>query len=352
MILVTGGTGLLGGHVLYALLQRYERVAALKRPLASLENIHEIFSFYEPEPDLLMQRIEWREGDLLDRGSLARAMGGISLVVNCAAIVSFDSRDRSRMISNNIDGTRNLALAILDREENDRSGARCLLIHISSTAALGDGPGDDPGWLIDEDTPRDPKRRHNGYSESKYESGKIPAEMGLNFVSLNPGIILGPGQWTKGSSQLFVKAWQGIKYYPYGGMGYVDVRDVADIITLLTHQHETASGGPAFTGQRFCLVGANLRYREFFNLATDEFGKPNPRLYAGRFLSGLAWRTDTLRARISGGNPLLTRETAESAQRISYYSAEKVRNAFGFRFRSIESTVEWVAGCFRSSGLK
>ncbi|MFA6126222.1 MAG: NAD-dependent epimerase/dehydratase family protein [Bacteroidales bacterium] len=390
MILLTGSTGLLGGHVLYALLQKYEHVAALKRPSSHTDTLREIFSYYTKQPDVLLERIEWRSGDLLDPGSLAEALQGISLIINCAAIVSFQPRDRKKLITNNVEGTGNLVKAILSSDKNsqaERQGdERTVLIHISSTSALGDGPGNDPRFLIDEHTPRDPKRKHSGYSVSKFESEQVLKELGDRVIILNPGIILGPGQWNKGSSQLFVKAWEGLKYYPYGGTGYVDVRDIADIIT------EIGCRVPAFAGmtengigyqeanaqslpvspsprpsstvhrlsspvtrppspisQRYCLVGANLRYREFFNLVTDEFGKPNPSVYAGRFLSGLAWRGDCFMAWIKRRNPLLTRETAESAQRISYYSAEKIIQAIGYKFRPIGETVGWVADCFRKT---
>ena len=242
-----------------------------------------------------------------------------------------------------------------------------MLIHISSIAALGDGPGDDPDFLIDEETPRDPNRKHNGYSISKYESEKVLEELGVEAIILNPGIILGPGQWTKGSSQLFEKAWTGLKYYPYGGTGYVDVRDIASIILeiLKTNTRVSLSSVLSSPGlanglpvglssvypspgllSRYCLVGANLRYREFFNLVTDEFGKPNPSIFADRFLSEIAWRADTIRARLTGRNPVLTRETARAAQRISFYSSAKIERELGFRYREIGETVEWVAGCY------
>ncbi|MCX6226494.1 MAG: NAD-dependent epimerase/dehydratase family protein [Bacteroidia bacterium] len=392
MFLITGSTGLLGSHVLYALLQKHDRVAALKRPSAKIDTLREIFSYYTHEPDALMERINWQTGDLLDKESLNLALEGISCVINCAAVVSFDPRDRKRMIANNVEGVRNLAEAILSKEVR---GLRTGLIHISSISALGDGPGDEPKFLIDEDTPRDPKRRHSGYSVSKFDSEKLLREMGVNAIILNPGVILGPGQWTKGSSQLCVKAWQGLKYYPYGGTGFVDVRDLADIITQIGDQvsgigyrgsgigdqvsgigdqvsgiGDQVSGigdqpAPAsdlnlspssdfrlpssVPGERFCIVGANLRYRDFFNLVTDEFGKPNPHIYAGKFMTGLAWRADTLRSGIKGRNPLLTRETAIAAQRISFYSSKKICNALNFEFRPIEETIAWVAGCWEKN---
>ena len=384
MILTTGSTGLLGGHVIFELLKKHERVAALKRPSAKTDTLREIFSYYTRDPDQLLARIDWRTGDMLDKESLVQAMEGISIVINCAAIVSFNPQDKVRMITNNVEGTRNLADAIrisedskTVRQEGEKTvrtdEGKILLIHVSSTSALGDGPSDDPKFLIDEDTPRDSNRCHTSYSVSKFESEKVLRRTGLDVVILNPGIILGPGQWEKGSSQLFVKAWNGIKYYTYGGTAYVDVRDVAGIINEISDQlsvtgyQETQSSHlpilpsavlpssslkvlkSSLHGERFCLVGANLRYREFFDMVTDEYGKPNPHIYAGKFLSGVAWRADTIRARITGGNPLLTRETAGAAQRISFYSANKIRKLLDYQFRPVEETIEWVAGCYRKT---
>jgi dihydroflavonol-4-reductase len=192
MLLVTGATGLLGGHLIYALLQKYGRIAALKRSSAKTDTIREIFSYYTDDPDPLLDRIDWRTGDLLDIDSLVKALDGISRVINCAAIVSFNPRDRNRMIANNVEGTRNLAESIRRQKTEDRRQQEdILLIHISSTSALGDGPGDNPKFLIDEDTPRDPDRSHTGYSVSKYESEQVLRKSGGNVVFLNPGIILG-----------------------------------------------------------------------------------------------------------------------------------------------------------------
>ncbi len=350
MILVTGATGLLGGHLIYGLLQKHEKVAALKRPSANLDTLREIFSFYTKNPDQLIDRIDWRTCDLLDKESIINALEGIDCVINCAAIVSYQKKDRERMISNNVEGTRNLAEAIRTKrretEDCQLPTVDCRLIHISSIAALGDGPGNDTRFLIDEDTPRDPNRKHNGYSISKYESEKVLTDLGLDAIILNPGIILGPGQWTKGSSQLFEKAWQGLKYYPYGGTGYVDVRDIADIILcILTSSPPNLLN---IKGSRYCVVGTNVRFREFFNMVTDEYGKPNPSIFAGKFMTQVAWRADTLRALLAGRNPVLTRETAEASQRISYYSSAKICNTLNFRFRPIEETIDWIATIYKT----
>ncbi len=398
MILVTGATGLLGGHLIYDLLQKHEKVAALKRPSASLDTLREIFSFYTKDPDQLLDRIEWRTGDLLDKESIVKALDGIDCVINCAAIVSYQKKDRDRMITNNVEGTRNLAEAIRTKrqetEDKRRKTAELRLIHISSISALGDGPGNSTKFLIDEETPRDPNRKHNGYSISKYESEKVLTDLGLEAIILNPGIILGPGQWFKGSSQLFEKAWQGLKYYPYGGTGYVDVRDLTAIIDQVSGVGSPSIAecrgqrrGPRLRGDdnssmepssisslqsavfslpssvprssssspdllprsvRYCVVGANVRFRDFFNMVTDEYGRPNPTIFAGKFMTQIAWRADTLRARLAGRNPLLTRETAEASQHISYYSSAKICNTLNFQFRPIENTIDWIATLYKT----
>jgi nucleoside-diphosphate-sugar epimerase len=358
MILVTGGTGLLGGHLLYALLQCYERVAVLKRLSGNTDTLKEIFSFYSKNPDELLGRIDWRVGDLLDKQSLVGAMADISCVINCAAVVSFQANDRKLLVANNVLGTKNLAEAWKGLGVKGHRESR-LLIHISSISALGDGPGNDPGFLIDEQTPRNTRRVHSGYSISKFESEKALTEIVPDAVILNPGVILGPGQWGKGSSLLFVKVWNGIKYYPYGGTGFVDVRDVAGIIIgIIDRMHlnkdrEIATGiqgldhdGLGMNGERYCIVGANLRYRDFFNLVTDEYGIPNPGIYAGKVLTALAWRADGLWSAMVGRSPLLTRETAEASQRISFYSSLKIQQALDYQFRPVGETIDWVAGFY------
>ena len=70
MILVTGGTGFLGGHLLWHLLQRHTSVVAIRRRSSSMENLKTIFSFYTTQPETYLSRVEWRFADLNDLPSL------------------------------------------------------------------------------------------------------------------------------------------------------------------------------------------------------------------------------------------------------------------------------------------
>lgn len=358
-ILVTGATGLLGSHLLHRLAIDADtgdlEIIGLKRPNSDLNKVREVFSFYSDKQEDLFDLIQWREGDILDRDSLVGALDGIDLVYHCAAIVSFDPRDRERLIQNNIDGTRNLLYALgwgfgspVDGVTMHRDPTAAL-IHISSTSALGDAPGNDPHFFVDETTPRDPNRRHSGYSVSKYESEKLvwqAMEQGLNATIFNPGIILGPGFWNKGSSKLFTQMQNGLKFYTKGGTGYIDIRDLVEILVQQIPSPQSPFPNPH---SRFCLVGQNYYYKNFFKRVADQLGVPRPSIKAGKFLSGLAWRIDSLRARIKNSYALITRETAESANRISFYNNQKAKDAFNFEFRSMEETIEWICGILKKS---
>ena len=409
-ILVTGATGLVGAHLLYHLVSsptsviwtrsghpdlsgpekpgasRYShqaspqstnspihhlspRIIALKRSTSNLDEVKKVFSYYPLADETLFDRIEWRTADILDKESLIKALDGVDQVYHCAAIVSFDPAERKKLIENNVVGTKNLVEAIQTISGGPHlhgdDSSKVTLVHVSSTSALGDAPGTDAEFLVDEDTPRDPKRSHSGYSVSKFESEKIVHEAiakGLKAAIVNPGIILGPGFWDKGSSMLVTKVAEGLKFYTKGGTGYVDVRDVCEVMVGLMGGLRKMPAGPRLRGNdnrasqdskevdRYCLVGFNAYYKDLFFAIADSLGVKRPSVRAGRLLSEIAWRVDTLRSRLLGKYPLITRETAESAQRVSFYSAGKLMGGSGEAgnegnwrgFRSMDETVEWV----------
>ena len=92
MILVTGGTGLVGSHLLYDLTRSGKNVRVLKRENSNVSNVKKVFSYYTPDPELLLNKIEWVDADLLDVYSLMEAMDGVTEVYHCAAMVSFEKK--------------------------------------------------------------------------------------------------------------------------------------------------------------------------------------------------------------------------------------------------------------------
>jgi len=230
MILVTGGTGLVGSRLLFDLTSRGEKVRALKRPDSNLDAVRRVFSYYSDRPGDLFYKIEWVNADILNIDSLLEAMHNVKQVYHAAAWVSFDPADREKLIRNNVDGTRNIVNACL------ASSVR-KLCYVSSTSALGP-PG--TNGLIDEKSMWVPNRLNSGYSVSKFYSEMEVwkgIEEGLKAVIVNPSIIFGPGFWDKGSSSMFTNIFRGLKFYSNGVTGFVSVEDVsaAMIATALAH---------------------------------------------------------------------------------------------------------------------
>lgn len=332
MILVTGGTGLLGAHVLHRLLENDRQVRALYRSEKSLSTVRDILCHYTDDPDSLMQRIEWVKGDIIDIPSLQEAMVGVSEVYHVAATVSFDPRDRDFMFKVNVEGTANVVNLCLERE-----GVR--LCHVSSVAALGREEGQ---VVIDEETPWKDSERNSNYGKSKrkaeMEVWRGMAE-GLDAVIVNPCIILGPGDWNQSSAALFTKVWNGLPYYTEGENAMVDVRDVAAVMVLLMDR--------GIFGQRFIVTEGNHRLVDVVNLIADALGRKRPTMKASALLMALAWRAEKVRCLLTGAKPFITRETADNALHISHYSNAKLLKALpDFHFRPLEDTIRDVGAMF------
>jgi nucleoside-diphosphate-sugar epimerase len=332
MILVTGGTGLLGAHVLFRLLQEETPVRALHRTAASLAMVKDIFGHYTDNPAALIERIHWVQGDILDIPALERALEGVTEVYHVAAAVSFDPKDREWMDKVNVEGTANVVNLCLDQ-------ARVRLCHVSSVAAIGRTEKQD---TISEATEWKPSSRNSNYGVSKHK-----AEMevwrgiaeGLEAVIVNPCIILGPGNWNQSSAALFTKVWNGLPYYTQGVNAMVDARDVAEVMVQLMKKR--------ISGERYIVAADNFPLRQIFDGIADGLGKKRATLKASPALMAVAWRLEKLRCLVMRTKPFITRETANSAIHVSRYDNSKLLKALPeFRYRPIETTITEVSAMF------
>ncbi len=88
MILVTGGTGFVGSHLLYKLVTMGVPVKAMKREKSSLKVTKEIFSYYSKQPKTLLSRVQWVIADFKDQDSLEEMLAGVKKVYHCAGFIS------------------------------------------------------------------------------------------------------------------------------------------------------------------------------------------------------------------------------------------------------------------------
>jgi len=335
MIFVTGGTGMVGAHLIYDLVLKGKKVRALKRSGSSLKLIGKIFAFYHPAPHSLLQKIEWVEGDLLDKEGLRKLLADVDQIYHAAAIISFESNQRDTIIHNNCEGTANLVDLAL-------SIGILRFCHVSSIAAIGSPP---EGIEAVEDHPWRNSRDHSAYSESKYLSEMEVWRailQGLNAVIVNPSVIIAPGDWKSGSSLVFYKIWHGLKFYTKGGTGFVDVRDVTSAMQLLM-ANETWE---TVKNQRYILCAENLTFREFFNQIADNLHVSRPKILAGKTLLKIAWRFLALIRLLTGIQPTITRETARSAYKLSSYDGSKICRTIGFNYTPVEVSIRQISRIF------
>jgi dihydroflavonol-4-reductase len=156
MVLITGGTGLVGSHLLLHLIENGESVRAIYRNLESVEKTKNIFSYYKKEN--LFEKINWIQADILDVSSLEIAFENVEYVYHCAAFISFDPKDEDAIRKTNIEGTANVVNFCLVKNVQK-------LCFISSIAALGDLKENEK--IITEAAEWNPEKPHSDYAISK-----------------------------------------------------------------------------------------------------------------------------------------------------------------------------------------
>ncbi|MDQ2752711.1 MAG: NAD-dependent epimerase/dehydratase family protein [Bacteroidota bacterium] len=309
MIFVTGATGLLGSSLLQALLHHQQPVKALYHShIPQFEN---------------SGKVEWVQGDILDVEFLAETLQNIQQVYHCAAIVSFQPKQREELYKTNVEGTANVVNACLE------TGVR-KLVHVSSVAALG----------RTENTVIDETSHWFEGNSSEYGKSKYLAEMevwrgigeGLEAVIVNPSIILGAGDWNEGSSKFFKTVYNQFLWYTDGVSGFVDVLDVANAMILVMNS--------TISAERFILNAENVRYKELFDWIANGFGKNKPHRKVTPTLASLIWRAEAVRSIFTGSQPLLTKETVAAAQTKVFYNNTKLLRALPyFQYHPLQQSI-------------
>ncbi|QRM88362.1 NAD-dependent epimerase/dehydratase family protein [Lacinutrix sp. WUR7] len=331
MILVTGGTGLVGSHLLYELVKNDQKVRAIYRNEEKLHTVKKVFSYFTEDVSTLFNTIEWIKADILDIPVLTEVFKDITHVYHCAALISFDPKDYHKLRKTNIEGTANIVnLCLANTIEK--------LCYVSSIATLGN-PEDNS--LIDEETFWNPEADNNVYSITKYGAEMEVwrgTQEGLDAVIVNPGIIIGAGCWKSGSGLLFKKVYSEFPYYVTGTTGYVDVRDVVASMLQLMQSN--------IINQRFVIVAKNLSFKLFTEIAAKYLKVKAPQKRASSLMLEMAWRADWLKSFLTGKPRSLTKQNAVTALSVIDYSNQKISKALDFHFIPMEKSIEMVTALF------
>ena len=324
MILVTGGTGLVGAHLLVSLTQQHNKIRAMRRKSSNLDAVKNVFSYYYDDIAPFYDKIEWVEGDIIDVNSLEKAFKEITHVYHVAAIVSFNPKDYWKMRKTNIEGTANVVNFSLTHNVKK-------LCFVSSIAAVDKTA---KNGFIDETGDWNVETNNYGYAITKHGAETEVwrgTQEGLDAVIVNPGVILGSGSWGTSSGQIFSKVHDGLKFYTEGTTGYVGVKDVVKSMVLLMESE--------IKNERYILVAENLRLKDVLFKIAEVFGKKRPSIKVTKTLSEIAWRVLSI-VKVFRIQPRLTKQTASSIHNQYYFSNEKIKKAIGIEFEPMSKTIQ------------
>ncbi len=327
MIFVTGGTGLVGSHLLLNLTEEDTPITAIYRSESRLDKVRQLFRYYLGEnAENHFQKIKWEKADIMDIPRLNDLMDNHHYVYHCAAIVSFARRDFNKLIQINRYGTANVVNACLHHNVKK-------LCYVSSTAAVGnkDVPenelvNESGSWVLTDET--------SGYSISKYSAEKEVwrgIEEGLNAVIVNPSIVFGAGDWNESSLVIFNTIRKGLRFYSPGANAFVDARDVASIMISLMESE--------ISNERFLCVSENTSFKKVFTLIANQLNKKPPRYPVSPILLAIAWRIAVFWSVITFSSPTITKSSATSAFKTIKYSNKKLRDALDYNFISLEESI-------------
>lgn len=326
MILVTGGTGLVGAHLLYYLTKQNEHIRAIYRTEEKITAVKKIFS-QDKDASLLFSKIEWFKADITEVPAMIPAFVGITKVYHCAAFISFDPKDYKEMRKVNIHGSAIIANLAIDAKVEK-------ICFVSSIAAVGDALKTD---LITEENEWNKEADNSGYSITKFgaemEMWRASQE-NVAVVIVNPGVILGSGFFKSGSGKLFSQIHKGLKYYTEGVTGFVGVNDVVKAMYLLMNS--------SIENERFIVVSENKSYKEILFAIADGLGKKRPSIKIKPWVTSLLWRVAMVTSFFTKKTPLLSKYSAKSAHSVSKYSSQKIEEQLSFKFESIDNVIKEI----------
>ena len=322
MVLVTGATGILGRVIVLELLKKGRKVKAAKRPSSNIQEVKESYRFYTENPNVFFDKIEWVDVDFDDIFSLEMALKDVKEVYHCAAKVSFHPKDEKEMYHTNIKGTENLFYAC------ENSSVEKFL-HVSSIAVLDTL---NENGELDENSDFNPKEEHSAYAISKHlsemEAWRASVE-NLNVIIINPGMIVGSGNWGKSSGDIF-PTFEKNSFTFSGGTSYVDVRDVAEISLLLMEKN-------AF-GERFILISEGKKYTEIAGQVRSKLRLKDAKIMSksllnfGRILNILfGWLFPPLR--------MITKTNIDAITSMTVISNHKIKEKLNYQFIPIKESI-------------
>ena len=324
VVLVTGGTGFVGSHVVRRLCKEGFSVRVLARRTSPLHLLDSL-------------PVEIAIGDLLDADSLRKAVAGCEAVFHVAADYRLWASDPREIYRNNVDGTGQVLAA-------SRAAGVGRFVHTSTVGTIGFHADGTPA--TEADFP-DRAALVGAYKTSKFQAEQVAlryAGEGFPVVVVNPSAPVGEGDRKPTDTGKIIVDFVNRKMPAYldTGLNVVDVRDVAEG-HLLAFRH----GRP---GERYILGGRNMDFKEILDALARITGIPSPRLRMPYRVAWCAGVVNGVVARITGRRPMVPLDAVRIARHKMFVSSEKAEHDLGYRFGPVETALERAVRWFHEHG--
>lgn len=324
MDLVTGGTGFVGAHVVRALLARGGAVRCLVRRESRRDNLEGL-------------DVEIAVGDVRDRVSLARALGGVATLYHCAADYRLWVEDPGELSSVNVAGTQNVLAAAAE-------AGVAKVVYTSSVGALGLNADGSPA---NETTPVARKEVVGRYKKSKYDAERAAeawAGRGLPLVIVNPSTPVGElDVKPTPTGQMIVDFVNGrLPAYVDTGLNVVDVRDVAQGHLLAAERGRI--------GEKYILGNRNMTLKEILDTLSRLTGLPAPTVRLPHAVPLAVAAASTLLANLTGRPPRVSLESVRMSMHRMFFDAGKAVSQLGLPQSPVEEALLRAVNWFREKG--
>ncbi len=321
-ILVTGGTGLVGAHLLYYLTKDGYHPIAIKRTNSNILNVKKIFSYYSNEYNTLFEQITWKECDILDIVKLEDIIKDSVEIYHCAALISFNNNDKNEMINVNTTGTAN----VIDLALKHNIKRLC---YVSSIATLGSN----------NNLPLDENCIWDWTNKSGYAISKHLAEMevwrgfaeGLSGVIVNPSLIIGPGSWESGIGTIINRSQSGLPFYPPGSCGVIDVKDLTEIMIKLMKTN--------ISNERFIINSDHITYKDLMSIVATSLNKKPPYIRLRPFIMKFFIALDIIWNKFRGKRIELSTDAVKYTTQEIRLNSKKINDNIKHHYRNIETTL-------------
>ncbi len=325
MLLVTGGTGFVGSHVVRRLCAEGLTVRVLARPASPISLIASLPA-------------EVVRGDLLDADFLRQAVAGCEAVFHVAADYRLWARDPQEIYRNNVNGTEQVLAAA-------RAAKVSRVVYTSTVGTIGFHANGTPA--TEADFP-DRAALVGAYKRSKFQAEQVAlryAAEGLPLVVVNPSAPVGEGDRKPTDTGRIIVDFVNRKMPAYldTGLNLVDVRDVAE-----GHLLAFRRGQP---GERYILGGRNMDFKEILDALARITGIPSPWL---RIPYGVAWWAGAVNgvlSQVTGRRPLIPLDGVRIARHKMFVSSAKAERDLGYRAGPVETALERAVQWFHEQGM-